>query len=273
MAIMPPAVPFPDLRIVGVDQLLPHEQHDSQRSGPLQERIKQADVLTNPPIVAPIDEHTYVILDGSNRFHSFSALGYRHILVQVTPYNSNEVDLGVWQHIISHWETDELMSAIEQIPGIHIESGWNSGAVAQILMQDGRVIFANAASESAADRNALLRDLVATYQTSATLYRTAISDPIQIWELYPKAVAIVLFKAIYPEDIIEAATEQAFLPPGVSRHLVQGRALMVNYPLERLLDNHTSLEEKNNALKSWLKERLAHRSVRFYAESTYQFNE
>lgn len=273
MAIMPPAVPFPDLRIVGVDQLLPHEQHDSQRSGPLQARIKQAKVFTNPPIVAPIDGDMFVILDGSNRFHSFSALGYRHILVQVTPYTSNEVDLGVWQHIISHWNPDELMNAIEEIPGIHIESGWNSGAVAQILLQDGRVIFANAASESARDRNALLRDLVATYQSRATLYRTAISDPIQIWELYPKAVAIVLFKAIYPADIIEAAQQNAFLPPGVSRHLVHGRALMVNYPLERLRDNNATLEDKNSALKSWIKERLARRSVRFYAESTYQFNE
>ena len=39
-----------------------------------------------------------------------------------------------------------------------------------------------------------------------------------------------------------AAQWNAFLPPGISRHIVQGRALRVNYPLKALCDSSVSLE-------------------------------
>ena len=58
--------PIPDLRIVPVTCVHPHEEHDTQRSQPLMERIRQADLFTNPPIVSPMDEHNFVLLDGAN---------------------------------------------------------------------------------------------------------------------------------------------------------------------------------------------------------------
>ena len=81
-----------------------------------------------------------------------------------------------------------------------------------------------------------------------------------------------MFPAYQPEDIIAAALERAFLPPGVSRHIVHGRALNVNYPMERLRAE-TPLEAKNDILQTWLREQYAARSIRYYAESTFQFAE
>jgi hypothetical protein len=63
------------------------------------------------------------------------------------------------------------------------------------------------------------------------------------------------------------------LPPGISRHIIQGRALKVNYPLAVLRDQTISLAEKNEQLSLWIQEKLAKRQVRYYAESSYLFDE
>jgi hypothetical protein len=265
--------PTPDLRILHVQNISPHEEHDSQRSAPLVERIRQAQMFTNPPIVAPMDDENYVLLDGANRYHCFCELGYEHILVQVAPYESGFVELGVWQHIIAKWSQEALIEAIKGLPNIRLRMGWNTKAVAQVLTREGTVIAIDAPAETVEQRNATLCEVVRIYQRNAALHRTVMTDTIKLWQLYPEAIALVLFPDYRPEDIIAAARYQAFLPPGISRHIIQGRALRLMYPLATLYDKTVNLEAKNEALQEWMRQRLANRSVRYYAESTYQFDE
>src|SRR5689334_706378 len=96
-------VPTPDLRIVPVSILHAHEEHDSQRSQPLVERLRGESLMINPPLVAPMESGQYVILDGANRVYAFSELEYPHILVQVAPYESGLVELSNWQHVVAGW--------------------------------------------------------------------------------------------------------------------------------------------------------------------------
>lgn len=269
----PGGAPLPDLRIVPIDRITPHEVHDPQRAQPLVERIREADYLTNPPIVAEGETGHYVILDGSNRFFSFKQLGYEHLLVQVVHYREGFVELGVWQHIVSDWDEDALLQALQEDDKIQVNQGWQHDNVAQILLQSGMVLGLNAAVATIAERNETLRRVVATYHDNGTLYRTPLTDPTAIWRLYPKAVALVLFPRYEPEDILEAARHQAYLPPGVSRHIIHGRALKLNYPLDWLRDAHEGLDAKNERLQTWLQDKLAVRAVRYYEESTYQFDE
>jgi len=105
------------------------------------------------------------------------------------------------------------------------------------------------------------------------LHRTAISEPETLWTLFEDGIALVFFPPYQPVDIIAAARQRAFLPPGVSRHIVHGRAVQVNYPIARLLDSETSLEQKNEDLQRWLRQKMARREIRYYAEATYQFDE
>ncbi len=119
----------------------------------------------------------------------------------------------------------------------------------------------------------MLREVVACYQQNARLHRTALTDPEAIWPLYPETTALFVFAPYSPADIIQAAQDHAYLPPGISRHIVQGRALRVNYPLAELRDPATPLERKNAHLLEWLQNKLANRQVRYYAEATYQFDE
>ena len=266
-------VPTPDLRIVPVGSLHPHEEHDSQRSQPLIARIRTETTMINPPLVAPMDGDQFVVLDGANRVYAFSELGYPHVLVQVASYDSGYVELSNWQHVVAAWSTDQFIQHLQRIPEVAVRAGYELNAIARLLLDDESVVSVCASATTLKERNAALCRVVAVYQRNARLHRTALVDPDSIWPLYPDANAIVFFPPYLPADIIAAAELNAYLPPGISRHIVHGRAIRVNYPLDALSDSDTSLEQKNADLLAWMQNKLANRQVRYYAEATYQFDE
>lgn len=265
--------PPPDLRIVNTDSLQPHEEHDSQRAQPLIERLQREQIFINPPIVAQITSGHYVILDGSNRYYAFSHLGYAHILVQVVSYDSGHVELKTWRHIIAHWQREDFMRQLQALSQVELAEGLQNDAVAHILFRDGQVTAVCSPVANTHERNAVLRQVVSVYQRQATLYRTALGEPDEIWPLYPDAIAVVVFPAYQPGDILAAARYRAYLPPGISRHIIHGRALRVNYSLDKLRDPTRHLDAKNEELRAWVRQKLAKRQVRYYAEATYQFDE
>jgi hypothetical protein len=227
-------IPTPDLRILPVSTLHPHEEHDSQRSEPLIDRIRTEDTMINPPLVAPINDDQFVILDGANRVHAFCELGYPHILAQVASYDSGLVELSTWQHVVAAWNEAQFIQHLGQIPEIALQNGQDTDMLAQIILRDGRSLILCAPVTSLQERNAALRNAVGVYQQNARLHRTALT---------------------------------------ISRHIVHGRAIRVNYPLDALCDPNTPLEQKNANLREWMQKKLANRQIRYYAEATYQFDE
>ncbi len=268
----PHSVAPPKLRIVRVEAVLPHETGDPQRSKPLMERLRQAEYFTNPPVVADVDRDRYVLMDGANRHHSLKMLGFQHILVQIADYETDSVELGVWQHIIADWDAQRLLASLKAIPDIELSPGLRADALAQVILRDGSAYSVTAKVDSLAQRNKSLSQVVESYHSNATLYRTPLTDPAFIWSTFPSSVALVIFPLYQPKDIIKAALQNAFLPPGVSRHIIHGRALNLNYSMARLR-SALPLAVKNDELQQWLRERFAERSVRYYAEATYQFDE
>lgn len=266
-------IPTPDLRIIPTSAPQPHEEHDSQRSAPLIEIVSKADVLTNPPVVMHTEDGLYVILDGANRCHTFAALNYPFILVQVADYVSGQVELQTWNHVVSRWNATQFIEQLHALPDVELTEGQNKHAIAHICTPDNKVIALSAPVQSVHERNTALRDVVKVYQQNALLNRTPLTEPTEVWNLYPEANALVIFPGYQPQDIIDAARYQAFLPPGISRHVVHGRALQLNYPLEELRDDTASLEAKNKHLQQWITDKLMNREVRFYQEATYQFSE
>lgn len=268
----PHSVAPPNLRIVRVDDVLPHETGDRQRSRPLMERLSQAEHFTNPPVVADIDRDRYVLMDGANRHHSLKLLGFQHIMVQIADYETESVELGVWQHIIADWDAQRLLALLKAISHIELSPGLRADALAQVMLREGPAYSVTAEVGSLAQRNLTLSQVVEAYHRNATLYRTPLTDPALIWSTFPSSVALVIFPLYEPRDIIKAALQNAFLPPGISRHIIHGRALNLNYPMARLR-SALPLAAKNAELQQWLRERFAERSVRFYAEATYHFDE
>jgi hypothetical protein len=266
--------PTPDLRIILTQQLCPHEEHDSQRALPLIQRLQQESAVINPPIVAPMGDDKFVILDGANRYYAFSQLQYPHILAQVVTYESEWVDLRTWRHIVCNWDADQFIHQLQQLPAIQLTEGtMDKRAIAYVRLKNQHVHSILVSSDDVHERNAALCEVVGVYQQQATLHRTALSEPEDIWPLYPDAIALLIFPNYEPSDIMTAARVQAFLPPGISRHIIHGRALRVNYSLELLHDKKLDLDEKNIALQHWFQAKLANRQVRYYAEASYQFDE
>jgi hypothetical protein len=72
--------------------------------------------------------------------------------------------------------------------------------------------------------------------------------------------------------VLELARDGELLPAGLTRHLIQGRALRINYPLGEL-KSQDGLGEKNAQLKAWLLHKLSTKEVRFYGETTFLFDE
>jgi hypothetical protein len=266
-------VPPPDLRIIPVDAPQPHEEHDSQRSAPLIEKIRYAKYFTNPPVVTHTEDNQYVILDGANRCYTFATLEFPYILVQVVSYFGGQVELGTWNHVVSDWDADAFMALVDELGDIEMLEGQHKHAIAHVCLPNGSMTALNAPVQSVHERNTALRDFVRIYQRNATLNRTPLTEPTEVWKLFPQANALVIFPGYRPNDIIEAARYQAYLPPGISRHIVHGRALQLNYPADVLRDSTESLEAKNEQLSQWLTDKLLNRQVRYYAEATYQFNE
>lgn len=270
---LPASAPMPDLRIVPTASVFPHEEVDSQRLRPLVERIRRESHVINPPIIAPMGDGNYVVLDGANRAGAFAELGYPHMLVQVVEYENGTVELENWQHVVCQWSWNELTESLHALPNLLLNNGEQAGAVAHLIAREGNTLSLHTHAQTRHDKNAALREAVAVYQRSAVLQRTAETDPAQIFPLHPDGAAVIAFARYHPADIIAAARDHAYLPPGISRHVVHGRALLVNYPLEALRDPLRTLDEKNADLHAWVLEKIAHRSVRYYAESTYQFDE
>lgn len=272
MIANPTSAPPPKLRIVPLGAVLPHEKSDLQRSEPLIRRLRRAEFFTNPPVVARAGADQYVLMDGANRYHSLKYLGFEHILVQIADYETEFVELGVWQHIVSDWNRADFLRQLRRIDGVQLRAGGDENALAQIQLRAGPTYSVQAAAADISQRNAALRQVVGAYHQQAVLYRTALSDPTQIWPLYPAGLALVIFPAYRPSDIIAAALNQAYLPPGISRHIIHGRALRLNYPMSRLRED-LPLEQKNDQLRQWMRQKLAARGLRYYAEATYQFDE
>src|SRR5258708_30389930 len=276
---------MPDLRIVPLTSLVPHEEHDAQRSEPLIERIREAGTWLNPPVVAPMGDGRFVILDGANRHYALGALGYQYILVQVVEYESVSVQLETWHHIISGMSWVNFLRNLLPIDGLTVvctdlltarAALARREVLAYTALNDDNAYTLSAehmADATIARRTALLCEIVDTYKARGVLNRISTDALGEARHLYPKGVAIVVFPHYQPVEILVAARNGVHLPPGISRHIIRGRAMRLHYPQETLRENGESLEDKNAELQSWIQARLAEKRVRYYAEPTYLFDE
>lgn len=272
---------IPDLRIVAIDRLLPHETHDESRLAPLMRRLPEDGILMNPPIVTEVSDNHFVILDGANRIAALEGLQYEHALVQVIPYAPPVVELRTWYHVVSGVGASTLLQRFSAIPQLaQIEADLSQArallaerAILVYLVTAEHGIFTLAASHlDLRARTRLLAEIVQVYLHDGRLDRANTDDIEEIRAMYPDMSLAVVFPHYTSAEIIELALEGVSLPPGISRHLVNGRALRLNYPLARL-KSPRSLAEKNAELTGWVQQRFAQRGVRFYAESTYMFDE
>lgn len=267
------------LRIVRGDDIVLHEGQDSLVVKKLAARLKADRILRNPPIVAEADGR-YIVLDGATRTGALKYLGVRDTAVQIVDYAAHNICLDSWHHLIQGISPSELLDEIASIDGLTVEhvdvaKAEHNLALHQIVCY---LILRNGATYEVRGRYELelsvakLNQVVDLYHGKAEVYRAVTTQLDILTREYPDLSMVIVFPRFTPVEVTRLALNGAKLPMGVSRHLIGGRAIGVNIPLERL-ESDESVEAKNVWLQKWLMEKIHERKVRFYQEPVFVFDE
>jgi hypothetical protein len=271
---------LPTLKILPIEQLILHEDHDMQRTLPLVEKLRAQGILRNPPIVMPLTDNSgrFMVLDGANRVTSLKEMEFPHIVAQVVAPDDPHVILQTWNHIVWGMSARRLVEAIRSVDSIELKkvntlkSYDPPGTTpAQLRLPDGSLYLAHTPARLIEKVNAL-HGIVNCYKDRASLDRTSQTLVESFRSIYPDLAGLVIFPRFDIPSVLCLAGQGAMLPTGITRFSVSPRALHLNYPLHEL-SSGKPIEYKEAYLQKWVEERLKRKGVRHYTEATFLFDE
>ncbi len=273
---------FPTLHILPLPALILHEDHDQQRTIPLIDKLRAQGILRNPPIVMPLNDGSgrYMVLDGANRVTALQSMEFPHIVAQVIEPDAPNIQLHTWNHVVWGIHPDRLEESIQQVTGIQlvevspddaIEYAQMDCAPVSIQLANGKRWLACSDSDPL-QQVAYLHGLVNTYKNKAFLDRTSEHDIAAFENVHHELAALFIFPIFRIQMVLNMAGQGHVLPTGLTRFTISPRALHLNYPLHEL-SSAKPIEYKEAYLKRWIQERVQNKSVRYYAEATYLFDE
>ena len=272
---------LPNLKILPLESLILHEDHDNQRTLPLVEKLRAAGILRNPPVVMPLTDSSdrYMVLDGANRVTSLQEMEFPHIVAQVVEANNPNVNLQTWNHIIWGMSTKTLMSELRKVKVLEVIKINTSRSLdapkyvpVQIRLPDGKFFLLTESPSDLAAHIGTLHKIVNAYKTRASLDRTSQTLVDSFKNIYPDLTALIIFPSFKIKTVLKLAAQQIMLPTGITRFTVSPRALHLNYPLHEL-SSGKPIEYKEAYLKEWVEERVKKKGVRLYSEATFLFDE
>ncbi|MBE9524137.1 MAG: hypothetical protein IMY76_03495, partial [Chloroflexi bacterium] len=270
--------PILPLRIVPTEKVFPHELFDQKRVNRLAQSLTTARVLKNPPLVMET-EKGYMVLDGATRSAAMRQMRLPHMLVQVLKTDTKGLQLKTWYHVIRKIQKAELSDLIYSLPDIELVSGnaetvtqeqFTLGSLCYFQWVDGSVLHVQA--KSGANRLDALNRLTSTYIDASNTSRTLNRDVVQLQHEYPDMTALVVFPIYTVDQVIQFAQAGRRLPAGITRFIIPGRILRVNFDLDILRDLN-SLREKNRKLHEQLLDKQQNGEIRYYAESLFLLDE
>lgn len=278
MSHAPTASELPDLRVVRASQLVLHEDADERRTARLQQRLSVEQVVKNPPIVAPLEDDRFVVLDGANRTSALAAIGVPDVVVQVVRYE--DVSLSTWNHLVAGMGAADLVSAVASASGVSMavadldeaRRALEARELAAYLVAPDGTVHALASARGTSHLASALRAIVGEYVGRSDIYRVQRDELEPLLAYYTEIAGLLVYPPFTPGDIRAHALRDAKLPTGITRHILDGRALRVNTEL-RFLWSDTPIAEKNRWLSEWARHKLQASEIRFYPESTFLFDE
>lgn len=280
---MDPLPEIPDLRIVPTDQLQPHEEVDDSRLDPLIESIQNEGRLRNPPVVAQMrgGSERYMVLDGANRTTALRKMAVPFTLVQVVHPGRHSIQLMTWNQVVQSGEPTDLLEAVGSIAGLSMIQTEFDGASeklkAGVLLSfigspAGEIWELLIDSGTLEDRIRILSALIRAAESVGPLERTGQVRASELKAFYANMAGLIVLHNFGVEEVMIATANGMCLPSGITRFVVSPRALRINYPLEWLYGDGPR-DEKQAQLDLWVKRQLTNRNVRYYAESTFLFDE
>lgn len=271
---------IPELRIVATDSLRPHEHVDRVRAEQLVRALQTEGFLKNPPVVLPLAEDPpgYVVLDGANRTTAFQHMGFPHMLVQIA---QSDLEVESWNHAFLGGPAAPVLDSIGRLEGVRLrevdevqasQSLKQRRSLAYLATPDQGIYELTTESSELGEQVERLGAIVAEFGGSFRAERTNAVSLNGLTQLYPDLACLAVYPRFAVEDVVEVVGAGRLFPSGITRFLISRRALRLNFPLAMLADR-SPLESKERALEDWIRHRLDQRRVRFYAESTFLFDE
>jgi hypothetical protein len=274
---------LPKLMLVDADDLLLHEEADDRRCEAIRARI-EADGVIRHPLIAAKDHGkvSHVLLDGVNRYEALRKLGCRFVPIQEVSLDDRALELSTWHHELEGLEADEVMDILSSSMRVtafeggftqtgdfipRYESNW--GAV--IVLPDRRCL-AVIVEGSMQQRVQAIRRMVRRVSPSGAMDRVSYTNLNDLVMNYPKFSALVCYRPFSKEDVLKLAVAGVLFPCGVTRFSIPKRVLSLGLPVPLLLGDGT-LEEKQEALRLLIVDKIRNRKIRFYEEPTFHFDD
>ncbi|UCF77877.1 MAG: hypothetical protein JSW03_07120 [Candidatus Eiseniibacteriota bacterium] len=269
---------LPRLSIMPIGDILVHEEPDVGRVARLIDCFGQQGILRNPVVVAVVDGNPRrLLLDGTNRSAALTKLGVADVLVQEVELEDRGLIVSQWHHAIENLASDALREHLARVPGLfRINSGsgaedGNRNFVCRIGFSDGAVASLAGTGDLLQDAG-LLRRFTSLYSGSSQMDRVSYTNPADLRRNYPRLSALVSFRRFTKADIVRLTDAGERLPSGITRVLLPKRALNFNLRLD-VLKSGLSTAEKNEWLQNTIRHRVMNKSIRFYREPTFSFDE
>ena len=216
-------------------------------------------------------------------------MGLKTILAQVVDYNNQEeVELSSWIHLFKTKQKDFFRhikkykilmikkAHIDQIGPRYIKEKDLGRLVTVVDKKEGSFLVMTAGNfvEKIKRINYIVsfyehsinRSILPFPMTSRNIRLFFYEHPNLNFYDNPDTNLMVIFPNFTPQQIIEVVKAGALVPAGITRHLIKGRCLNVNVPLD-FFDNNKSLTWLNRNFDRF----LLKKGVRIYEESTIHF--
>lgn len=253
---------IPDLRVIPLAEIVPHEEFDPLRVDRLADRMTEAGSQANPVVCIAADTGEFVLLDGATRTAALRRLGLEYVLAQVVLPDG--ITLDTWHHVIRDADPAVVLERIEASAGLLLDAG---GGTPRVSTRSGVTATVTGPGSRFAVLGSLVRSYIGTWRVS----RAVVAELPHIPRLYPDWAVVVEQPTLTVDDVMKAALSEERLPAGVTRFVVPDRALRVNLDLSELAAG--PIDQRQAALDRHVAALVGDGRVRQYTDSVVIFDE
>ncbi|MFB3049415.1 MAG: hypothetical protein ACE1Z9_04605 [Acidimicrobiia bacterium] len=248
---------LPELRVVALTEIMPHENVDPLRVDRLAARISAEGTQLNPMVCIEDISGRFVLLDGATRTAALGNIGLAYGVVQVV--DARSITLETWHHVVREAAPEAVMRHIEDNPNLILADDQGTPRISTV--DGGRF----AAHSDQLTPNGVLSALVDCYIGRWKVNRVVDPDLDSVASFYPDWASVVEFPTLSIDDVMKAALGDDRLPAGITRFIVPDRALRVQADLSVLAPGPQP--EKQALLDRLIEERSNTGRIRRYPQS------
>lgn len=254
---------LPELRVVALAEIMPHEKVDPLRVDRLAARITDEGSQLNPMVCIEDISGRFVLLDGATRTAALGNIGLAYGVVQVV--DSRSITLETWHHVVRDVAPEAVTRHIEDNPNLILAEDEGTPRISTI---DGGRFTAHSDRLS---QNGVLSALVDSYIGRWKVNRVVDPDLDSVASFYPDWATVVEFPTLTIDDVMKAALGDDRLPAGITRFIVPDRALRVQADLAFLAAGPQP--ERQALLDRLIEERSSTGRIRRYPQSVVIYDE